>query len=281
VPVFRDIAHKDALLDWNWCTSTLAAMEPLFEPGTRSSYHALTFAWTIGEMIRRASGETAGDLFAKRVAAPLGLDFWMGAPESIAPRLARILRPKMKPGAPLTPYLHNLLNEPGSIQYLFFNNTGNYAANKPAYWQAEIGSASGVSNARSLAGMYAPLSLGGAMGGTKLVSPEAIVRMQTVTNATHDDATLMEPIRVTAGYMTSRERRPKNGSGYHHLGRAAFGHVGSGGSIGFADPEAGLSFGYVMNQQGGGASLNERGQFLIDEAYKALGWKMLPQHWRP
>ena len=281
VPVFRETVPDGALADWDWATRTIAEMEPFFEPGTRSSYHGLTFAWTVGEMIRRASGRTAGELFAERVAGPLGLEFWIGAPESVAGRLARILRPRFNANDPLSPYMKKLLNEPQSIPALFFNNTGKYGANNPVYWQAEIGSAAGVGNARSLARMYAALACGGTLDGAKLVSPEALVRMRTVTNASHSDATLFEPLRVASGYMVTRERKPSLGAGYHHLGRAAFGHVGAGGSIGMADPEAGLSLSYVMNQQGKGASLNERGQFLIDGAYKALGWQMTPHHWRP
>jgi len=281
VPVFREPVPDGALADWNWATSTLAAQEPLFEPGTRSSYHGLTFAWTVGEMIRRASGTTAGELFAARVAEPLGLEFWMGAPEEIGPRLARILRPRFNANDPISPYMNMLLNKPQSIPALFFNNSGGFNANDPTYWGTEIGSAAGVGNARSLARMYAALACGGTLDGVKLVSSKALVRMRTVTNASHKDATLFEPLRVASGYMVTRERNPSLGAGYHHLGRAAFGHVGAGGSIGMADPEAGMSLSYVMNQQGKGASLSERGQFLIDAAYKALGWRINPHHWRP
>ncbi len=281
VPAFREPVPDGGLADWNWATSALAAQEPFFEPGTRSAYHGLTFAWTVGEMIRRAAGQTAGALFAERVAKPLGLDFWIGAPEEVTPRMARILKARFRAGAPISPFMHKLLNEPGSIPALFFNNGGGFSANNPLYWQAEIGSAAGVGNARSLARMYAGLACGGSLDGVKLVSPDALIRMQTVTNASHDDATLHEPLRVAGGYMVTRERRLKLGHGYHHMGRAAFGHVGAGGSIGLADPEAGLSFSYVMNQQGAGASLNERGQFLIDAAYEAIGWRATALDWRP
>jgi len=281
VPVFRDKVPEGALADWNWATGTLAAQEPFFEPGTRSAYHGLTFAWTVGEVIRRASGKTAGEIFAERVAKPLGLELWMGAPAEVAPRMARILRPRFRSTDAISPYMHKLLNEPESIPSLFFNNTGGFSANNPMYWQTEIGAAAGVGNARSLARMYAALACGGTLDGLKLVSPDALVRMRTVTNASHSDATLLAPLRVASGFMVTRERKPDAGTGYHHLGRSAFGHVGSGGSIGMADPEAGMSVAYVMNQQGKGASMNERGQFLVDTAYRALDWKLTPHHWRP
>jgi len=279
VPAFRAKVPDGAFTDWDWAASNLAAQEPFFEPGTRSAYHGTTFAWTVGNVIRRASGETAGNLFAERVAKPLGLDFWIGAPESVAQRMARIFPRKFDPNAPMTPFMKQLMKDKNSLPFLFLNNNGGYSANRKEYWTAEIGSAAGVGNARSLARMYAPLACGGEWGGVKLATPEALVRMRTVTNATHDDAVLRVPMRVAAGFMVSRRRTGLPDEDLHHFGRSAFGHTGAGGSIGFADPEAGMSFSYVMNQQG--VTLNERGQSLIDAAYKALGWKMAPEHWHP
>jgi CubicO group peptidase (beta-lactamase class C family) len=98
--------------------------------------------------------------------------------------------------------------------------------------------------------------------------------MEEVAMATHFDATLMLPTRFALGFMKSmdnRRRRPGGDSAI--LGRRAFGHVGAGGSIGFADPECGLSFGYTMNRMGTGILLNERGQGLIDAAYRCLGYR--------
>lgn len=281
LPAYRAPVPDGALKDWDWATSTLAAQEPFFAPGTRSAYQGLTFAWTVGEMIRRASGQTAGDMFAARVAKPLGLEFWMGAPAEVGPRMARIFPQKFDPKAPISPFMHQLLREPTSIPHLFFSNTGGFNANDPTYWQAEFGSAGGVTNAKSLAKMYAPLAMGGALGETKLVSHDALTRMYVVTNATHDDATLRVPLRVAGGYMTSREARGNPFHGHYHMGRLAFGHPGAGGSVGFCDHEAGLSFGYVMNQMGSTPSLNERGQSLVDVAYTCLGWRKTPHHWRP
>jgi len=279
VPVFQEQVPKDALCNWDWAVDALARQEPFFEPGTRSGYQGITFSWTVGEMVRRASGMSVGAFFTKRVAEPLGLEFWIGAPASIEQRLARIFRIKFDPKAPMTPFMQQLMREPKSVPHLFYNNSGGFAANKPIYWQSEIGGATGVSNARGVAGMYAPLACGGTLGGVKLASADALVRMQTVTNATHDDVTLRTPLRVTAGFMTSRRRIPDPTEGTNHFGRSGFGHAGSGGSMGFADPEAGMSFSYVMNQQG--ATLNPRGQGLIDAAYEALGWKANEFHWHP
>ena len=100
--------------------------------------------------------------------------------------------------------------------------------------------------------------------------------------ATHDDATLRIPTRFALGFMKSMDNRKRSlgarlfGAGHRQRDPgfgAAFGHVGAGGSLGFADPAAGLSFGYTMNQMGPGLLMNERGQALVDAAYLSLGYK--------
>ena len=133
---------------------------------------------------------------------------------------------------------------------------------------AELGSANGISNARGLAGLYAPL----ANGGGKLLKRETVARMGTCNSATHMDATLLQPMRFGMGFMVNIDNRLAGG---HSLliGDRAFGHVGMGGSVGFADPAAGLSFGYTMNRMGAGILLNERGQGLVDAAYASAAGK--------
>jgi CubicO group peptidase (beta-lactamase class C family) len=92
--------------------------------------------------------------------------------------------------------------------------------------------------------------------------------------ATHLDATLMIPTRFSLGFMKSMDnRRNHGGRDSAILGRQAFGHVGAGGSIGFADPECALSLGYTMNKMGSGLMLNDRGQLLVDAAYRCLGYR--------
>jgi CubicO group peptidase (beta-lactamase class C family) len=178
-----------------------------------------------------------------------------------------------------------MMTDRNSIPYLFFMNTGAWragGANSRAGHAAEIGAANGITNARGLAGMYAPLSTDGSMrGGGKLVDPKSLSRMGEVSMATHDDATLRIPTRFALGFMKSMDNR-KRSIGAKIFGEdcdsvilssAAFGHVGAGGSLGFADPAAGFSFGYTMNQMGPGLLLNARGQRLVDAAYLSMGFK--------
>ncbi len=153
-----------------------------------------------------------------------------------------------------------------SLPNLFLTNQGQANFNSREIHAAEIGSANGVSNARGLAKMYAPL----ANGGGPILSEQTVNRMSRVCAATQLDAVLMQPMRFAMGFMASTDNRA-NGGDSVILGEAAFGHVGMGGSIGFADPAVYLSFGYTMNRMGAGILLNERGQSLVDAAYLALG----------
>ncbi len=280
VPAVRAKVKDDGPYDWAYMTERLAAEVPFWEPGTRNGYHGFTFGWTVGEMVRRASGKSLGTFFREEIALPLGLDFWIGLPEEIEPRVAPMVAHVYKAADAVTPFMRDLATNKESVAALFYFNNGAWrsgGANTRAGHAAEIGAANGITNARGLAGMYAPL----ANGGGDLVDATTLARMGEVSMATHDDATLRIPTRFALGFMKSMDNRRRSlaatlwGEDCDSviLGSPAFGHVGAGGSLGFADPVAGLSFGYTMNRMGPGLLMNERGQSLVDAAYLSLGYK--------
>ncbi len=282
VPAFRDPVKAGGFLDWAYMVDRIAAEPAFFEPGTRGAYHGLTYAWTVGEVIRRTAGMSASALFAQEFAEPLGLDFWIGLPDTEEERLARVLPARIDASTPQTAFA-KAVNDRSSIPGLFLFNDGGFNPNRRDYRAAEIGSANGVASAEGLARLYLPASLGGRWNGMPFFSPERVAQMAVTTNASHFDATLCLPTRFGPGFMHSMDNRhlenPPAGSVI--LSQTAFGHGGAGGSIGFADPATGLAFGYVMNQMGLGQLLNARGQALIDAAFTVLGYRPARGAWMP
>jgi len=271
LPALRHPLPQSAFYDWQLMVAALEKEEPFWAPGTRNGYHGLTFGWLVGEVVRRVSGRSLGTFFQDEVARPLGLDFWIGLPEQRESRVALMI-----PGeADLESPFFKAMANPASLQALMFHNTGGYMA-RPDYdsragHAAEIGGAGGITNARGLAGMYAPL----ACGGQGLVSRDSVARMGAVSSATGQDAVLLLPSRFSLGFMKTMDNR-RQPSGLQDsviLSEDAFGHAGFGGSLGFADPKAEMSFGYTMNKMGTGAGLNERGQSLVDAVYRSLGYQ--------
>ncbi|MCA9652859.1 MAG: beta-lactamase family protein [Myxococcales bacterium] len=277
LPALRSTIPPGGLYDWQWMIHALEDEAPFWRPGTRHGYHALTMGYLVGEVVRRVSGRTLGTFFAEEVADPLGLDFWIGLPESEEGRVAPII-PAVPPSDPaeLGELIQVAMGDPSSIQFLVLMNSGGFLepgeCDSRAAHAAEIPAANGITNARGLARMYAPLALGGALGGVRLVSPEAISRMSAVRSAVAVDATLLTTTRFSLGYMKRADNRWTGIDGDSVLlAEEAFGHAGMGGSVGFADPTLGLSFGYTMSQQGMGVGINGRGHALIDATYASLG----------
>ena len=137
---------------------------------------------------------------------------------------------------------------------------------------AEIGGAGGITNARGLAGMYAPLACGGSLKGVDLVDRDPLARMSAVSSTTGEDMTLLIPIRFSLGFIKSHDnrRQPPGLQDSMILSEDAVGHPGAGGSIGFADPRERMSFGYMMNKMGPGVVGSERSAEYVGLAYQAL-----------
>jgi CubicO group peptidase (beta-lactamase class C family) len=265
------------LYDWSRITGLLAAQEPYWQPGTRQGYHAQTFGHLIGEVIQRISGQGLGHFFRTQVADPLGLDLYLGLPSQFEHRVAPIIRADPTPrGEPLPISERVAVEDPNSIPAHAFLNSGRRTGARDydslEARQALLPSGGAIGNARGLARMYMPLALGGAAAGVRLLDADALAEMSAVSSATAIDATLLIPTRFSLGYwkrIDNRAGRPGEQDSVL-IPESAFGHPGMGGSIGFADPEARLSFGYAMNKQGRGVGLNDRAHRLIQATYECL-----------
>jgi len=277
LPAFRQPIKEGGYYDWDYMIERLEEEEPFWQPGIRNGYHMISFGWTVGELVRRVSGKSLGTFFKEEVAEPLGLEFWIGLPEELEDRVSPMIPFAPDGTEPVSDFINALLGDPSSISALSWLNAGGHelAVDTRAAHAAEIGGGGGISNARSLSNMYVPLANGGIYAGTQLISAEAIARMSQISMATQMDATLLIPSRFALGFMKSMDNR--NGkignTDTAILGDAAFGHVGAGGSIGFADPDDNLAFAYTMNRMGQGLLLNERGQSMVDAAYRSLGYR--------
>ena len=275
---FSSLVPPGGWADWNLMTSLLAAQAPWWEPGTSHGYHAVTFGWLLGEVVRRITGQSLGTFFQAQVAQPLGADFWIGMPGDKLSRVSPMLAATEM--LPYDPFFNRVISEPTSMQSAVLFNLGGWlglppstppAYNTTASLQTEIPSAGGVTNARGLAAMYAPLANGGAVGSIRLLPSDYAATLGLIHSALPIDRTLLVPMRFGLGFHGSIDNRVLGPGLSVIIGAQAFGHAGSGGSIGFADPHAKLSFGYTMNRMGPGTGLNERGQSLVDATYLALG----------
>jgi CubicO group peptidase (beta-lactamase class C family) len=271
LPSLRDPVKPGGFADWDYMAGRMADEEAFWEVGTRNGYHMVNFGWTVGELVRRVSGKSLGTFFQEEVAQKTGAKFWIGLPESEKVHIAPIRPYVPQPTDQPTEFTIKLVSDPESVQHKSFLNTGGWDFNIRANQAAEIGGGGGLSNARGQVAMYTPL----ATNSGALVSGDRLAAMARVSAATQRDFTLLIPTRFASGFMKSMDNR---GGGFGPgtsaiIGETAFGHVGAGGSIGFADPACGLAFSYTMNQMGNGLLLNDRCQSLIDATYAALGYR--------
>jgi len=239
----------------------LGAMTPVWEPGTAHGYHALTYGWLAGELVRRVDGRTLGTFFADEVAGPLGLDFWIGLPEEQEWRVARLRGAPRPTGAELD--LMRKIAGPGTNGGRALTMDGAFNPvdrvdpfNTRAVRASEIPAANGITNAASVARMYAATI--GQVDGVRLLNDDTVAAV-SAERVMGPDESLVLPTRFGYGFMLHCDELVLSQDG-------AFGHYGAGGSLGFADPAAGMSFGYVMNQRGGGIASDPRAVTLLEAA---------------
>lgn len=278
LPALRDPLPPGSFYDWEGMVARLAAEAPFWEPGTRHGYHGLTFGWLVGEVVGRVASQSIGDFIAKELAAPLGIDLWLGLPPGEHGRVTKLYPPAPPPAdAPVSRYEQTMMTDPTSMSFLMTANTGGYLVpgewDSPAALSAVIPATGAATNARGLAAVYRAIVHDREIGRFRLET-EDLVRMGAVQSAGSEDAVLFGPGRWTMGFHksgTTPEGAPAPVRVV--LSEEAFGHTGFGGSIAFADPGCGLSFAYVMNQMALDMGLGATGQALVDAAYRALGYR--------
>ncbi len=251
-------------LAWDPIVEQLATQAPLWEPGTAVGYHLKTFGWLTGEIVRRVTGQSLGRFFADEIAGPLGLDWWIGLPEALEPRLARILPPAI----PTDPEIRELMDavmSPGTLMGDALTGPSNLFRyddrwNTRELHACELPSSNGIASAHAVARMYAATV--GAVDGVRLLTPASITRATRV-ESDGTDRVLGTPMRYGLGFSIHPTLNV-------NAGPAAFGHSGAGGSLGFADPDHSIGFGYVMNRMKVGLSIDRRPANLVRAVYDCI-----------
>lgn len=229
-------------LDWETVTSRLAATAPHFEPGSTHGYHALTYGWLAGELVRRSSGLSIGEFVQRNISGPLGVEFWIGLPAEHDHRVAHLMA---HPVPSFPPEIAKFMLDhggPGSLGEKALSLNGAFgpgAFNKPEVRAAMIPGANGIGNARALATIYAATI--GEVNGVRLISEETRrMAAESVTPDGEKDLILGHPTVFAKGYMLDSTRNNYGGPG-------GFGHDGAGGSVACAVPSRQLAISYVMN----------------------------------
>jgi CubicO group peptidase (beta-lactamase class C family) len=264
LPAIRTPLPPEALYDWARITGELAAEAPFWEPGSQHGYHALTFGHLAGEVLRRIDGRSLGRYLREEIALPLGIDFSIGVSERDESRCAEIVPVDAARGR--ANKLYARMRDPASLLGLVFGNPPRRrdVTNGSAWRRAEIPAANGHGTAHAIARFYGALARGGLLDGVHLLSRDAIARAAQ-EQAYGPDAVLSGlHTRFGSGFMLAHRGLPLGTS------PRAFGHPGMGGSLGFADPDARLGFGYVTNRMQSGLAGDARGFALISAVYASL-----------
>ena len=276
LPYVDTVLTLEEALAWEPMIRALEVQAPVWEPGTAHGYHATTYGWLVGEVVKRISGKSLGTFFHDEIAEPLGLEFWIGLPDEHQHRVAPLIQwggfggmaDEVQDPA-IAAMIEQFIGPDSLLGKALGAPNGVLSAaeggfNNPAVRAAEIPAANGVTNARSLARMYAGLT-GTVEGGPSapILTPDQVAKASEVQTQGPDKCLMFETT-IGLGFWTASPFAPYGGS-------ASFGHTGAGGSVGFTDPENEIGFGYVMNKMGMSLNGDPRSSGLIRAVYDAIG----------
>jgi CubicO group peptidase (beta-lactamase class C family) len=261
VPAIREPLTNDDLWDWDRMAGALAATAPWWEPGTRHAYHTNTYGHLVGEVVRRVGGDHCGRRLAALV-GPLGADLYVGVPPMEQHRCAEVLFDSSGPPADLQAILEDpALEADARMELLSYFNPPGYSsmgvANTAAWRGAEVPSTNGHGSARGVARVYAALLQPGRLLSADLLAEATSAQSEGYCPILHEHVTFGLGFKPT---VPRRSFGPNPGS---------FGHFGTGGAVGFADPVGGVALGYVMNHVIPRWQ-STRNRSLIDALYASL-----------
>jgi CubicO group peptidase (beta-lactamase class C family) len=253
LPGFPEPMDPGLWVDWDAICAKLAAMAPMWPPGSASGYHPVTVGYISGEIFRRVDGRTIGTAFREDIGGPFGLDAWIGLPEGVEDRVADLQRPSALPE-------FGEINEATRAAFLA---PWSSAAGKAGsdYRRMEVPSTNGYATAEALARLMGALANDGWLEGDEILSP-ALIAEASRERIRGQDLVLPFDMSWAAGFM-------RNAPNFvWGPGAETFGHSGWGGACAFADPAAKLGGAYVMNKQGTALLGDVRPRRLIEAAYR-------------
>lgn len=255
LPGFPEPMDAGLWTDWDAICGRLAAMAPMWPPGSASGYHPVTVGYIVGEVFRRVDGRTIGTAFRQDIGEPHELDLWIGLPEAADARVAELQRPSAMPE----------FGEINDATRAAFLAPWSSAAGKAGadYRRMEVPSTNGYATAEALARLFGAVAADGWLDGDQILSPAMIAELAR-ERIRGQDLVLPFVMSWGAGVMRNAPNYPW-GPAEH-----SFGHSGWGGACAFADPERRLGGAYVMNRQGVALVGDARPKRLIDLTYAAL-----------
>jgi CubicO group peptidase (beta-lactamase class C family) len=281
IPVSYIISHQAGLpwvdgtmtpeeaFAWDPVIRALEQQAPVWEPGNEHGYHATTYGWLVGEVIKRITGMSIGAYFRQAIAEPLQLDFWIGLPESEEPRVARLVGGIGVDENEIDEEMRKLVlqfmgpdTELGKALFAPGGALGGADVyNTRACHAAEIPAAGGIGDARSLARLYGACV--SEVDGIRVLTPEE-VKIASAQQTKGPNRILMGmDMQFGLGFIVPSSMITLGGPN-------SFGHFGAGGSVGWADPDAELGFGYVMNKMAMGLAGDTRCYDLVAACYAAV-----------
>jgi len=263
LPAISGRLPAGSLSDWRLMCDALAAQEPWWEPGTTHGYHGVTFGHLVGEVLRRATGRTCGQLVRDELGAPLGADLLMPLDPADDARVSDLVVDMSRDGT-----FFDRWDPKTSLGPRAFGNPPD--ANDPNHcmtdtWKrAEIPAANMYSNARGLDRLFSALAGGGRLGEVEVASPELVAEFGRC-QVRGEDKVMELPTAFALGFEHTIPEWPFG------PGARTYGHNGSGGSLGIVDPDAGVSLGYAMNRLWWGPSRTDpRWEPIFEAVYAAL-----------
>jgi CubicO group peptidase (beta-lactamase class C family) len=244
---YEKVVSFDDPESWGDTAAIVAMLERApntWETGTMHAYHSVTLGWLIAEVVRRVTGEPFGDVLRKEVAEPLALEVWVGLPDEYHDRMAHLVPVKAwdRPEA-IEAVRPNTIA--GKVIFvgpkLSIADGIRTTMNAPAFWRAEVPAIAMAASARSLAFLYGTLALDATDDQGRLCSA-ATIGAHTAERYHGPDALLGNELRLGVGFQLPTDETPFSQN------PDAFGHAGLSGAIGFADPHAGIGFGYIPNK---------------------------------